>query len=86
HKNYYFIVGPEIKDVIENYSYLTGRTPLPPMWALGYHQSRWSYSPDKRANEVAEKFREEKIPCDVIHLDINYMDGYRVFTWGLNKF
>ncbi|HBX47313.1 MAG TPA: hypothetical protein DEF85_00200, partial [Clostridiaceae bacterium] len=46
HKNYYFIVGPEIKDVIENYSYLTGRTPLPPMWALGYHQSRWSYSPD----------------------------------------
>lgn len=84
--NYYFISGPTVKDVIENYTYLTGRTPLPQLWVLGYQQSRYSYVPEERVREIASHFREKEIPCDVIHLDIDYMDGYRVFTWDKEKF
>src|SRR5688572_26526154 len=74
------------KNILEDYSSLTGKTPLPPMWALGNHQSRWSYFPEKRVREIAEGFRSRKIPADVIHLDIDYMDGYRVFTWDKKRF
>ncbi|SEF63969.1 alpha-glucosidase [Caloramator fervidus] len=84
--DYYFIYGPYVTDVLEGYTYLTGRTPLPQLWTLGYHQSRWSYCPKDRVLEVANMFREKDIPCDVIHLDIDYMDGYRVFTWDEEAF
>jgi alpha-glucosidase len=60
--------------------------PLPPRWSLGYQQSRWSYTPDTRVREIASGFRARKIPCDVIYLDIDYMDGYRIFTWNPNSF
>lgn len=86
----YFIFtgGPERspKKVLEDYTKLTGRTPLPPIWALGNQQSRWSYYPEKRVREIAEGFRKNKIPADVIYLDIDYMDGYRVFTWDKSRF
>lgn len=84
--DYYFIYGPSIKEVVGGYTKLTGRSPLPQLWALGYHQSRWSYSPEECVWEIAENFRKRDIPCDVIHFDIDYMDGYRVFTWDKNKF
>ncbi|MDU4935191.1 MAG: glycoside hydrolase family 31 protein [Peptostreptococcaceae bacterium] len=84
--DYYFIYGPTVKSVINNYTYLTGTTPLPQLWTLGYQQSRWAYCPDTNVYEIAKKFREKKIPCDVIHLDIEYMDDFRVFTWDKNKF
>ncbi len=84
--NYYFIYGPTIREVIEKYTYLTGRTPLPPLWSLGYHQCRYSYETGERVREIARNFRERDIPCDVIYLDIDYMDGYRVFTWDKERF
>lgn len=84
--NYYFFYGPDPKTVIERFTDLVGRTPLPPRWALGYQQSRYSYSPEKKVRFIAENFRERQIPCDVIHLDIAYMDGYRVFTWDKTRF
>ncbi|MCS6917976.1 MAG: glycoside hydrolase family 31 protein [Chitinophagales bacterium] len=84
--NYYFINGPHIIEVIRRYAELTGTTPLPPLWALGFHQSRWSYYPEQRVREVAETFRQKKLPCDVIHLDIDYMDGFRCFTWNRRHF
>lgn len=84
--DYYFIYGPSVKEVIKNYTYLTGRTPLPQLWALGYQQCRWSYTPEERLMEVAKNFRERDIPCDTLYLDIDYMDGYRVFTWDRDKF
>jgi alpha-glucosidase len=84
--NYYFIFGPEIKKVISSYTLLTGRIQLPPLWSLGYQQSRWSYSPESRVKEIAKTFRDKKIPCDVIYLDIDYMNGYRVFTWNKDRF
>lgn len=84
--NYYIIAGPGIKDVIRRYTDLTGRGSLPPLWALGYHQSRWSYKNEKKVMSVADKMRKHDIPCDVIHLDIHYMQGYRVFTWNPRRF
>ncbi len=58
-----------------------GSFPLPPIWTLGYHQCRWSYFPGSKVLEVAETFRDKKIPADVIYLDIDYMDEFRCFTW-----
>jgi alpha-glucosidase len=84
--DYYFIYGPEIRSIISDYTQLTGRMKLPPKWALGYQQSKWSYFPDAVVKNLAKTFRDKKIPCDVIYLDIDYMDGYRVFTWNKNYF
>ncbi|MCY6369347.1 glycoside hydrolase family 31 protein [Clostridium ganghwense] len=84
--DYYFIYGPSIKEVLGGYTHLTGKTPMPQLWTLGYQQSRWSYAPDSRVWELADNFRKRDIPCDVLHLDIDYMDGYRVFTWDNEKF
>ncbi len=84
--NYYVFYGPEISKIIEKYTELTGRMSLPPKWAIGYHQSRWSYEPQEEVLEIGEKFVEKDIPCDAIHLDIDYMDGYRVFTFDNEKF
>ncbi|MFD1772806.1 glycoside hydrolase family 31 protein [Paenibacillus rhizophilus] len=78
---YYFINGPEIGDVIDRYTELTGKSETPPMWSLGFHQSKWGYTPEELVN-VAKTYREKKIPLDTMHFDIDYMDGYRVFTWN----
>lgn len=77
----YYINGPGIKDVVRRYTWLTGRTPLPPKWSLGYHQSRYSYMNQQEVLQMARTFREKRIPCDAIYLDIHYMDEYRVFTF-----
>lgn len=72
--------------VLQALAQLTGTMPLPPKWALGYQQSRWSYNPDARVREIAAEFRRRRIPCDVIWMDIDYMDGYRVFTFNPREF
>lgn len=79
--DYYFLAGPTPEDVVTQYTGLTGRTPLPQLWSLGYQQSRFSYHPISRVKTVAEGFRTHQIPCDVIHLDIDYMDDFKVFTF-----
>lgn len=84
--NYYFFAGPKIRDVVEQYAELTGTMELPPLWALGYHQSRYSYCPEDDVEEVATSFRKHDIPCDAIYLDIHYMDGYRIFTFDKETF
>lgn len=84
--NYYFIYGPELTDVAQQYTQLTGAAELPPLWALGFHQCRWSYYPETRVRELANDFREKRIPCDAIYLDIDYMDDYRCFTWNKKYF
>jgi alpha-glucosidase len=78
--NYYFIAGPEPKKIIEQYTALTGRAPLPPLWSLGYQQCRYSYYPEARVREIAQLLRTKKIPADAIYLDIDYQDGYAPFT------
>jgi alpha-glucosidase len=78
----YFFLGPNVQQVVSRFTELTGRMPLPPRWALGYQQCRYSYETQKRVEEIARNFRRRKIPCDAIYLDIHHMDGYRVFTFG----
>jgi alpha-glucosidase len=84
--DYYFIYGPEPKKVIERYTTLTGRIPLPPLWSLGYHQCRYSYYPEKKVRFIAENFRVRQIPADAIWLDIHYQDSYKPFTWDRQRF
>jgi alpha-glucosidase len=87
--NYYVFTGGRErtpKKVLGDYTDLTGRAQLPPLWALGNQQSRWSYYPESRVREVARGFRESRTPADVIYLDIDYMDGFRVFTWNKERF
>ncbi len=84
--NYYFIYGPVMADVVTTYTHLTGKPELPPLWTLGYHQCKWSYYPESKVKEITSKFRELQIPCDAIYLDIDYMDGFRCFTWNKDYF
>jgi len=84
--NYYFFYGPDPKKVIQRYTELVGRMPLPARWAIGYHQSRYSYYPESCVRFIADNFRQRQIPCDALFLDIDYMDGYRVFTWDKSRF
>ncbi|MFV0388617.1 MAG: TIM-barrel domain-containing protein [Pyrinomonadaceae bacterium] len=87
--NYYVFTGGETRNpkrIIEDYSHVTGRMPLPPRWALGFQQSRWSYFPESRVREIAEGFKNNRIPLDAIYFDIDYMAGYRVFTWDNQRF
>lgn len=84
--DYYFINGPDPKDVIERYTALTGRMPLPPLWSLGYNQCRYSYYPESRVRQLADTFRQKEIPADVIWLDIDYQDNYKPFTWDYERF
>ena len=85
--NYYFFYGPKMSDVVESYTDLTGKPhELPPLWALGFHQCKWSYYPESKVKEITSTFRKLKIPCDAIYLDIDYMDGFRCFTWNKEYF
>lgn len=84
--NYYFINGPSLLDVTRRYTLLTGTPELPPLWSLGYQQSKWSYSTHEKTREITEKIREKQLPCDAIYLDIDYMDGFRCFTWDKSRF
>ncbi|MFN5046682.1 TIM-barrel domain-containing protein, partial [Roseateles sp.] len=83
-----FTGGPERSParVLQDYTALTGRGPLPPLWALGYQQSRWSYKTQDEVLRVAREFRQRQIPADVLYLDIDHMDGFRVFTWNPGTF
>jgi alpha-glucosidase len=81
----YVFYGPPSR-LLERYTALTGRPPLPPRWALGFHQSRWSYGSAEEVRAVAQGFRDHDLPLHAIHLDIDYMDGYRVFTVDRQRF
>lgn len=83
---YYYIHGPHMMDVVKRYQSLTGTHQMPPQWAIGYHQCRWSYYPESKVREIVDGFRSQQIPCDAIYLDIDYMDGYRCFTWNKKYF
>lgn len=82
----YFLLGSTSEKVLNQFTELTGRMPLPPRWALGHHQARWSYPSEQNVRKIAKKLREGKHPTDAIWLDIDYMDGYRNFTWDPNTF
>jgi alpha-glucosidase len=84
--NYYFIHDKSIADILTHYTHLTGRTPMPPLWSIGYQQCRYSYYPDKEVLALAQTFREKDMPADAIVLDIHYMEQYKIFTWNSKDF
>jgi alpha-glucosidase len=82
----YLFAGPDIRDVVAGYTWLTGRAAPPPLWSLAYHQCRWFRYTQESIEAIADRHRAEDIPCDALWLDIEYMDGYRVFTWDTEAF
>ncbi len=82
----YFFAGPTPAAVLRQYSELTGHMPLPARWTLGHHQCRWSYTSEQQVTELASRLRERGHPCDAIWLDIDYMDGFKNFTWDPDRF
>ena len=78
--DYYLIYGPDPKQVVKDWAWLTGPTPLPPLWALGFQQSRYSYFPESQLREIADRLRSDRIPCDVLWLDIDFQHNNWPFT------
>ena len=84
--NYYFFFGESPAKILEHYTALTGRAPMPPKWSLGYQQCRYSYYPDSELLTAAKTFRDKQIPADVLYCDIHYMDKYKIFSWDKERF
>ncbi|GGG93948.1 alpha-glucosidase [Silvibacterium dinghuense] len=84
--DYYLMYGPAPKQVVEDYAWLTGPTPLPPLWALGFQQSRYSYETETRLMQVADRLRADHIPADALYLDIDYQVKNRPFTVNTEAF
>jgi alpha-glucosidase len=78
--DYYLLYGPEPKQVVTEWAWLTGPTPLPPLWALGFQQSRYTYFPETQLREVAARLRKDRIPTDVLWLDIDFQHENWPFT------
>ena len=84
--DFYVLYGPDPKSVVEDWAWLTGPTPLPPLWSLGFQQSRYSYYPESEVRRIANMLRSERIPSDVIWLDIDYQLKNRPFTVDPERF
>lgn len=82
----YFIAGPSLAEVTSRMQRLCGVTPRPPLWALGHHQCRWGYRNFADLQELAEAYEKHRIPCSALWLDIDYMRGFRVFTFNAAHF
>ena len=84
--DYYVIAGPSVRDVVRRYTDLTGKAPLPPLWSLGFQQSRYSYMSADEVRSIAARLRSDHIPADVIWLDIDFQDRNRPFTTNPKTF
>ncbi|WP_438030092.1 glycoside hydrolase family 31 protein [Sorangium sp. So ce233] len=82
----HLMTGPHPADVLRRYAALTGHPAMPPLWSLGAHQSRWGYETADDVRGVVRGYRARGLPLDVVHLDIDYMDAYRVWTWDRSRF
>ena len=84
--DYYMIPGKNPKEVLKRYLALTGKSSLQQKWVYGFHQSRWSYFTEREVLDTVNTMRKNKLPLDAIHMDIDYMEGFRVFTFDHNRF
>ncbi|MDC0740650.1 glycoside hydrolase family 31 protein [Polyangium mundeleinium] len=82
----YVFAGPDLRGALRAYTFVTGRMAAPPLWTLGHHQCRYHHYTDEEISAIGRQYRERGIPCDVLWLDIGYMDGYRVFTWHPTRY
>ena len=62
------------KEILDEYTKLTGKSPMPPLWSFGLWMSRCTYNAEKQVRDVASRLRENRIPCDVIHLDTGWFE------------
>lgn len=84
--DYYFMAGGAVPDVLRQYTTLTGRGPMPPKYVFGFHQGGYGYYDSNRVQAVANAFRDAQIPCDGLHIDVDFQDNYRTFTSSNIKF
>ena len=84
--DYYFLYGPEPRQVMAAYAWLTGPAPLPPLWSFGFQQSRYTYTPESQLLEVAARLRKDKIPADALWLDIDFQKDNMPFTVDAERF
>ena len=84
--DYYYFHAPSVAEIIKQYTHVTGRMEMPPLWSIGYQQCRYSYYPDKEVLTLARTFRDKDIPADTIVFDIHYMEQYKIFTWSNRDF
>ncbi|QSR85253.1 TIM-barrel domain-containing protein [Methylacidimicrobium sp. B4] len=82
----YFLLGDHAQDVLAQYTTLTGRSPMPPRYALGFHQGAYGYYDHNRLQAAADAYRQSGIPCDGLHIDVDFQDNYRTFTHSEIKF
>jgi alpha-glucosidase len=82
----YVLVGPSLAALTRKLQRLCGTVPRPPLWALGHHQSRWGYRSADELEKLADRLQAEQFPCSALWLDIDYMRGYRVFSWHPDYF
>ena len=82
----FFIFDASVRKILEHYTSLTGRMPLPPRWSLGYQQSRCSYYPESQVMFIANTFRAKRIPLDGIVLDADYLHVYQPFRINRERF
>ena len=68
--NYYFFGGSSVENILKDYTDLTGRTPMPPLWSLGYQQCRWGYANTIELLNIARTLREKRLPADVVYMDV----------------
>ena len=80
--SYFLIAAPTVKDQLERYTWLTGRQPLPPRWALGFLQSKFGYQNEAEARGIVRTMRQEQIPCDGIILDLYWYLNMGDLAWN----
>jgi alpha-glucosidase len=82
----YYLTAGTVESCLNRFSLLTGRAPMPPRWALGYHQSRWGYRDEGQIRDIVAGFQARDLPLSAVHLDLDYMLGCRIFTVDPDRF
>lgn len=84
--DFYYIKGGKPIEIVKEFRNAIGKSYIPPFWAFGYQQSRWSYPDAKTVDSVIDGYDKAGIPLDCVYLDIDYMDSYKDFTVDDKKF
>ncbi|MFD0892867.1 DUF4968 domain-containing protein [Luteolibacter ambystomatis] len=84
--DYYFFAGSAVPDILQQYTTLTGRSPMPPRYVFGLHQGAYGYYDRYKLAAAANSYRGARIPCDGLHIDVDFQDNYRTFTHSEMKF
>ncbi|MGW7354192.1 glycoside hydrolase family 31 protein [Streptomyces sp. NPDC054784] len=82
----YWVVAGAPARVLRGWTALTGAPALPPHWALGHQHARWGFGTEREVRRIAAGYRERGLPLRALHLDIDHLDGHRVFTVDRRRF